>query len=209
MELLDDQYPKIKSPLFHKDPFQLLVATILSAQCTDIQVNKVTPKLFERYATPKEMAVANSRNLERIIHSTGFFRIKARRIKEMSKKILGDFGGKVPDSMQDLMTLPGVGRKTANIVLSAGFDRIEGIAVDTHVQRLAGRIGLSKEKLPEKIEQDLMKITPKEMWPRLSLLLILHGRKICSARKPLCDKCVLSNDCDYYREKQQIAKVKP
>lgn len=208
VELLDSQYPKIKTPLSHNGPFQLLVATILSAQCTDAQVNKVTPKLFKRYATPKEMAVVNSRELERIIRSTGFFHIKAKRIKEISKKILVDFGGKVPRSMQDLTALPGVGRKTANIVLSAGFDRIEGIAVDTHVQRLAGRIGLSREKLPEKIEQDLMKITPKEMWPRLSILLILHGRRICTARKPLCEKCMLSDDCVYFREKQQIAKAK-
>lgn len=202
VDLLDGQYPKIRTPLSYSGPFQLLIATMLSAQCTDAQVNHVTPILFERYTDARAMADANLRDLERIIRSTGFFHVKASRIKEASKTILSDFSGKVPSTMHELITLPGVGRKTANIVLSAGFDRIDGIAVDTHVQRLAKRIGLSKEKSPEKIEQDLMRITPKEMWSRFSLLLILHGRSICNARKPMCEKCVLSKHCDYFKERE-------
>jgi len=197
--LLDKLYPKIKNPLGHDGAFQLLIATILSAQCTDAQVNRVTPHLFRRFPDANSMARANLRELERLVKSTGFFHVKARRIKEVSKRIVNDFDGKVPQSMNELTTLSGVGRKTANIVLSAGFGKTEGIAVDTHVQRLSKRIGLSQEKNPEKIEQDLMKITPKELWPRLSLLLILHGRKICNAREPLCEKCVLTSKCNYFR----------
>ncbi len=201
VNLLDKLYPKIKTPLGHGDAFQLLIATILSAQCTDAQVNRVTPLLFQRFPDANSMAKANLRELENLVKSTGFFHVKARRIKEVSKLIVNDFDGHVPQSMNELTTLPGVGRKTANIVLSAGFDKIEGIAVDTHVQRLSKRIGLSQEKNPEKIEQDLMKITPKELWPRLSLLLILHGRKICNAKKPLCEKCALSKKCLYFSRK--------
>lgn len=205
VDLLDGCYPKIRTPLSHIGPFQLLVATILSAQCTDSQVNKVTPSLFERYPDARTMARANLSDLERLIRSTGFFHVKAKRIKEMSKVILSDFDGKVPETMNELTVLPGVGRKTANIVLSAGLDKIYGIAVDTHVQRLAKRIGLSIEKSPEKIEQDLMRITPKDMWPRLSLLLILHGRRICKARKPICEECLLSRYCNYFKEKESNA----
>lgn len=200
VELLDGQYPKIRTPLSHSSAFQLLIATILSAQCTDKQVNKVTPKLFDKYPNASEMATANLRELERVIRSTGFFHVKANRIREVSKNILQNYQGRVPETMRELTTLPGVGRKTANIVLSVWFNRIEGIAVDTHVQRLSRRIGLSSERTPEKIERDLMAITPKELWPRLSLLLILHGRNICNARKPLCEKCVLSSRCDYFKE---------
>jgi endonuclease-3 len=200
--LLENQYPKIKTPLAHANPFQLLVATILSAQCTDAQVNRVTPVLFQKFPDPDSMAKANLPELEKIIKSTGFFRIKARRIREVSRCIMKDFGGNVPQTMEELVSLPGVGRKTANIVLSAGFDRIEGIAVDTHVHRLSNRIGLSKEKAPEKIERDLMRITRKENWPQLSMLLILHGRSICNAKKPLCEKCVLSTRCLYFKDRQ-------
>jgi len=199
VSLLDKLYPKIKTPLGHDGAFQLLIATILSAQCTDAQVNRVTPHLFRKFPDANSMARANLPELERLVKSTGFFHVKARRIKEVSQRIVSDFYGKVPQFMNELTTLPGVGRKTANIVLSAGFGKTEGIAVDTHVQRLSKRIGLSQEKNPEKIEQDLMKITPKELWPRLSLLLILHGRKICNARKPLCEKCVLMSKCYYFR----------
>ncbi|MDG6997209.1 MAG: endonuclease III [Nitrososphaerota archaeon] len=198
VQRLDDLYPKIKTPLAHRDAFQLLIATILSAQCTDAQVNLVTPKLFKRYPDAKSLARAKISDLEQIIKPTGFFHVKSLRIKAVAEKIVSNFGGKVPSSMEELVTLPGVGRKTANIVLSAGFDKIEGVAVDTHVQRLAQRIGLSKQKTPEKIEIDLMKVTSKQNWPRLTLLLILHGRSICNAKKPLCEKCVLSKDCLYY-----------
>ena len=201
VSLLDAQYPRIKTPLGHKGAFQLLIATILSAQCTDARVNKVTPVLFNRFPDAKSMAKAGTRELEGIIRSTGFYHVKAKRLKEVSRKILKDFDCNVPVTMHELTSLPGVGRKTANIVLSAGFNKIEGIAVDTHVKRLSKRIGLSRETTPEKIEQDLMRITPKELWPRLSLLLILHGRKICNAKKPLCEKCTLSSKCLYYNQK--------
>lgn len=198
VEKLDPLYPKIKTPLANQNAFQLLIATVLSAQTTDASVNRVTPVLFRMYPTPAAMAAAPLRQLEKIVMQTGFFHVKARRIKEISKKLEKDFGGKVPDTMEDLLKLPGVGRKTANVVLSAGFDKIEGIAVDTHVFRLSRRIGLSEKNTPEKIEEDLMKITPREEWPRLTILLILHGRTICFAKKPECEKCVLSVDCLYY-----------
>jgi len=195
---LDSSYPDISTPLTHENAFQLLVATVLSAQCTDAQVNRVTPALFEKYPTSSSMASAPIRTLEKLVKTTGFYHVKSRRIKEISKTLEKDFAGKVPDNMDDLLRLPGVGRKTANIVLSAGFEKIEGIAVDTHVFRLARRIGLSDKNTPEKIEEDLMKITPKPLWPRLTLLLILHGRTVCFARKPKCERCVLSQSCLYY-----------
>jgi endonuclease-3 len=200
VRILDPQYPQIKTPLAHENAFQLLVATILSAQCTDAQVNKVTPLLFAKFPNAQTMAAANVRELERIVRPTGFFHLKAMRIKKVSKTILKQHNGKVPQKMEQLLTLPGVGRKTANIVLSAGFDEIQGIAVDTHVFRLSRRIGLSDKKNPDEIEKDLMKITSKSFWPRLSLLLILHGRKICLARKPLCEQCVLSQRCLYFKQ---------
>ena len=197
---LDRLYPEIKTPLVHEDPFQLLIATILSAQCTDSQVNRVTPALFNRFPTPLLMSKARIQTLASLVKSTGFYRVKSRRIKLVSQKIVNEFGGKVPRNMEELLTLPGVGRKTANIVLSAGFDVIEGIAVDTHVRRLSNRIGLSSKKDPEKIEADLMRTTPKELWPRLTLLLILHGRKVCHARKPECLICPLTSTCLYYSQ---------
>ncbi len=198
---LDPLYPNIKTPLAHGDVFQLLIATVLSAQSTDAQINQVTPKLFAKYPTPRTMARAPVRSLEKIVLSTGFYHVKARRIKEISKKLIEKFGGRVPETMEELLQLPGVGRKTANIVLSAGFDKVEGIAVDTHVFRVSRRIGLTAKDTPEKVEEDLMKITPKPEWPRLTLLLILHGRSICFARKPECEKCVLSSGCLYFATK--------
>lgn len=203
---LEHNYPDVKTPLAHADAFQLLIATILSAQCTDAQVNLVTPRLFREFPDAESMARVGQKNLERIIRSTGFYHVKARRIREVARKIVSTFGGKVPSSMEDLITLPGVGRKTANIVLIAGYAKIEGVAVDTHVARLSKRIGLSEEKTPEKIELDLMKITRKELWPRLSMLLIFHGRSICNARKPLCEKCVLSDKCIYYSTRPKSDK---
>ena len=195
---LDGLYPNIKTPLAHRGAFQLIISTILSAQCTDAQVNRVTPSLFKKYPTPELMSKARISDLESLIRSTGFYRVKSKRLKLVSQKIVSEFSGRVPNSMEELLTLPGVGRKTANIVLSAGFGKIEGVAVDTHVKRLAKRIGLSSQTIPEKIELDLMKITPKELWPRLSLLLILHGRNICHARKPECSRCPLTSNCLYY-----------
>jgi endonuclease-3 len=203
VNLLDEIYPKIKTPLSHKNPFQLLIATVLSAQSTDVGVNKVTPKLFKRFPTANLISKASIRELERLIKSTGFYHVKSRRIKEISRRIIADFEGIVPRTMEQLLTLPGVGRKTANIVLSAAYGKIQGIAVDTHVFRLSRRIGLSQSNTPEKIELDLMAITPKKLWPRLSMLLILHGRSICHARSPQCSKCVLNSKCLYYRSLQK------
>jgi endonuclease-3 len=197
---LDKLYPKIKTPLAHEDAFQLLIATILSAQCTDAQVNRVTGTLFEKYPSPAAMSKATISDLETLVRSTGFYRVKSRRLKSVSKKIVNEFAGQVPKTMEELLTLPGVGRKTANIVLSAGFGIVEGVAVDTHVKRLAKRIGLSTQTDPEKIESELMKITPEKHWPRLSLLLILHGRRVCHARTPECALCPLTHDCLYYLE---------
>jgi endonuclease III len=199
VDLLDEIYPKVRTPLSHKSPFQLLIATVLSAQSTDVQINKITPKLFEEFPDAISLAKAPIRELERLIKSTGFFHVKARRIKEISKRIMSDFDGKIPNSMKDLLTITGIGRKTANILLSAGYGKIEGIAVDTHVFRVSRRIGLSQSTTPEKVEIDLMKITPKSLWPRLSMLLIFHGRQICFARSPQCKKCVLNSKCLYFK----------
>ncbi|MHB1909029.1 MAG: endonuclease III [Nitrososphaerales archaeon] len=204
VEKLDSLYPKVKTPLSHSNTFQLLIATILSAQCTDAQVNKVTPPLFQKYPDAPSMARAQVRHLEHLVKSTGFYHVKARRIKLVSQKIVSNFEGKVPETMDDLLTLPGIGRKTANIVLSAGYGKIDGIAVDTHVFRVSRRIGLAKSNTPEKIEQELMQITPKDFWPRLSMLLIFHGRRTCFARNPNCESCILRSKCLYFQQGRKI-----
>lgn len=193
--LLKKEYPGVKIALHYSDPLELLIATILSAQCTDKQVNGVTKILFKKYRTPHDYIKTSQEELEKDIYSTGFYRNKAKNIKELSKILVNDFDSKVPDTMEALLTLPGVGRKTANIILSGGFGKIEGIAVDTHVKRIAFRLGLTANTNPEKIEKDLMKIIPKNNWDILTLLLIHHGRKICDARKPLCGECVLNKLC--------------
>lgn len=193
--LLEREYPKAKIALEYKDPLQLLVATILSAQCTDERVNKVTKTLFQKYKTVKDYANANIKIFEQEIKPTGFYRNKAKNIIQTAKIIIEKFNGKVPDTMEGLMFLPGVARKTANIVLSNAYGKVEGIAVDTHVRRLSYRIGLSNNTEPEKIEQDLMKIIPKNYWFKISYILIDHGRKICSAKKPFCERCVISKLC--------------
>jgi endonuclease-3 len=174
---------------------QILVATILSAQSTDEQVNKVTPPLFRKYRTAGDFAQAAQEKLENEIRSTGFFRNKAKSIIGASKKIVEDYGGQVPDRMEDLITLPGVARKTANIVLSSGFQKAEGIAVDTHVKRLSQRLGLSKEKNPDKIEKDLLDLVPRADWIDFNYMLVNHGRNTCQARKPDCPSCVLRFLC--------------
>ena len=195
IKILREEYPKTKTALTHKSAFELLVSTILSAQCTDERVNKITPFLFRKYKGPVDFARAKKAILEKDIRSTGFYRNKAKNIVASSKKIIKEFSGKVPDTMDKLITLPGVARKTANIVLSSAFRRAEGIAVDTHVKRLSGRLGLSKEKNPEKIEKDLMKIVPLKDWLDFNYLLVDHGRKICNARKPLCPECAINHLC--------------
>ncbi len=195
IRILRQEYPSPQTALHYRTPFELLVATILAAQCTDERVNKVTPGLFQKYPTVEAFARARQEELENDIRSTGFFRNKARNIIALSKKLVEEYGGRVPDSMEELIKLPGVARKTANIVLASAFKKAEGIAVDTHVRRLAGRLGLSRQTLPEKIEKDLMAIVPREDWLDFNFLLVEHGRKICQARRPRCEECVLRELC--------------
>ena len=181
------------------DPFRVLITTILSAQTTDRQVDEITPELFSRFPTPSALAHAPVEGVEAIIHSTGFFHAKARHIIAASVALEGDFGGKVPGTMEGLLTLPGVGRKTANIVLSRAFRRSEGIAVDTHVRRISRRIGLSDETSPDRIERDLTALYPRELWGTVNGLFITHGRTLCTARKPRCPECPVRRDCRYYQ----------
>jgi len=195
IRVLRKTYPRSRTALYYETPLQILVATILSAQCTDARVNMITPSLFKKYRRASDFANAKQSVLEKEIHSTGFFRNKTRNIIAASKKIVDDFHGEVPDTMENLLTLPGVARKTANIVLSCAFKKAEGIAVDTHVKRLAERLGLSKEKYPEKIERDLMIIVPGKDWLDFNYLLVNHGRQICQARRPLCPQCPVIQLC--------------
>ncbi|MDK2892247.1 endonuclease III [Methanohalophilus sp.] len=194
-EILKKEYPNPQAALHFSNPLELLIATILSAQCTDAQVNMVTEKLFKKYRTVEDFANADQEALEKEIYSTGFYRNKAKHIRESAQIIITEFGGEVPDNMEDLLTLPGVARKTANIVLARGFGIIDGVAVDTHVKRLSGRLGLSKNKDPVKIEKDLMQLTDREEWDDLSMTFILHGRNVCDARKPKCGICKISELC--------------
>jgi endonuclease-3 len=188
-------YPDAVTALSHDNPLQLLVATILSAQCTDERVNKVTPRLFATYRTASEYASANPSELEAIIRSTGFYRAKAKHIIRCCGQIAATHGGRVPDTMEGLVGLAGVGRKTANVVLGSAFGKAAGVVVDTHVKRLTGLLGLTGESDPVKIETDLMKLVPKEDWTVFSHLLILHGRAVCRARRPACGECVLKDVC--------------
>ncbi len=193
--ILGEEYPDSKPALNYGNPLELLVATVLSAQCTDVQVNRVTENLFKKYRTVEDYANADLRELEEDIYSTGFYKNKAKNIKAAAGLILERHNGGVPDTMEELVTLPGVGRKTANIVLSRGFGVIEGIAVDTHVKRLSGRMGFTNNSDPVKIEQDLITLAPKKDLDSLSITLILHGRKVCTARKPKCSECVVNRLC--------------
>lgn len=192
---LKKEFPHARTALEFSNPLQLLVSTILSAQCTDVRVNMITPALFAKYRSSNDFAEADKNELEAEIKSTGFYRMKAQNIINSSKMIVEKFSGKVPKTMEGLISLPGVGRKTANCVLGGAYGIQSGIVVDTHVIRLANRLGLTKHDAPDKIEQDLMKLVPKKEWYRFSNLLILHGRKTCKARKPSCEKCVLANIC--------------
>jgi endonuclease-3 len=191
---LKDAYPGARCALIHQNPFELLVATILSAQCTDERVNMVTPGLFRRWPTPGAMAGADPGELEEAIRSTGFYRNKTKSILGASRRIAEEFGGKVPGTMEELLSLPGVARKTANVVLGTAFGRNEGVVVDTHVQRLSQRMGLTTEQDPQKIERDLMDLFPRQEWTDLGHRLIMHGRLICNARLPKCAQCVLGPD---------------
>ena len=193
---LDKMFPRATCALLHENPFQLLVATILSAQCTDERVNKVTPGLFQKFPTPQDFASLRQEVLEAEIRSTGFFRNKSKSIIGAASKILGDFGGQVPPTMDELLTLPGVARKTANVVLGTAFGIAGGVVVDTHVFRIARRLKLTRQNTPEKVEQDLMNLVPQDRWISFSHQVIWFGRKTCFARKPLCAACPIESICD-------------
>ena len=195
LKRLKAQYPDARCALDHESPYQLVAATILSAQCTDVRVNLVTPELFRRYPSVYELARANPAEVEEIIKSTGFFRNKTRSLIGMAQAVVADHGGVLPQTMEELQKLPGVGRKTANVVLGNAFGIDEGIVVDTHVTRLSQLLGWTRHTDPGKIEQDLMKLFPREDWTLLSHLLIFHGRQVCIARRPQHDICVLNDIC--------------
>ncbi len=195
IRILSLTFPHSLTALDFANPLQILVATILSAQCTDKKVNEITPALFAKYPSAQAFASADPAVMEEEIRPTGFFRNKTKSIMGSARKIVRDYAGQVPDTMDELITLPGVARKTANIVLSSGFHKAEGIAVDTHVKRIAGRLGLSREKDPNKIERDLLKIVPRDAWLDFNYLLVNHGRDRCTARKPLCTRCPISHLC--------------
>ena len=198
VEILKQTYPDATCSLDFKTPFQAVVAVILSAQCTDERVNKTTPALFERCQTVEDFANIDTQELENLIHPCGFFKNKAKNIKLCAKQVLENFNGQVPNNMQDLMNLAGVGRKTANVVLLEVFGIAEGVAVDTHAKRISNLVGLSNEKEPEKIEQDLIKIFPKEYLKDINHLFVWHGRNTCIARKPKCDICTVNKFCKFY-----------
>jgi endonuclease III len=195
IELLSREYPDAHSALDFATPLEILVATILSAQSTDKNTNKITAVLFKKYKTAKDYANADNKKFEVEIHSSGFYHSKAKNIINMAKMLVTDFGGKVPDTMEELITLPGVARKTANIVLTSAFHKHVGIAVDTHVRRLSKRLGLTKNEDPDKIEQDLLKIVPQKHWGKFNFYFVDHGRAICDAKKPKCPECVVAQYC--------------
>lgn len=193
--LLKQEYPEVKPSLNYTNPLELLIATVLSAQSTDVQINKVTEKLFKKYRTAEDYAKADLRELEIDIYSSGFYKSKAKNIRDAARLILERYNGQVPQTMEELVNLPGVGRKTANIVLSRGFGKVEGIAVDTHVKRVSRRLGFTKNSDPLKIEHDLILLAPREDLDSLSMTFVNHGRKICQARRPKCEICVVKGLC--------------
>ena len=203
LKVLNALYPQVKPQLFYRNPFELLVATILSAQCTDNQVNRVTPGLFKRMRRPHDFAKTPVTEIEGLVRSTGFYRNKARNIKGCCEALIERHGGQVPRTLEELVALPGVGRKTANVVLGAAFDT-PGVVVDTHVGRISGRLGLTKHKDPKKIELDLMRLIPRLEWSDFSLRLIFFGRETCSARKPKCPICPLYHLCPYPHKTPKI-----
>jgi endonuclease-3 len=195
VKLLKREYPEPTCALVHESPFQLLIATILSAQCTDERVNIVTRDLFEKYSTPAELAAVPIKRLEKLIQSTGFFRNKAKNIHDCCVKLVEEHNGQVPAELEKLVSLPGVGRKTANVVLGTAFDIASGVVVDTHVTRLSQRLGLTEHEDAVKIERDLMELVPKREWIDFAHRLIWHGRRVCKARRPECERCVLDDIC--------------
>lgn len=197
IELLEKEHSDAKIALYYSNPLDLLVATMLSAQSTDETINKVTVKLFKKYKKPEDYANADLKELEQDIRSTGFYHNKAKNLKNSAKMLVEKYGSKVPNNMEELIELPGVARKTANIVLTNAYGIVAGVAVDTHVRRLSKRLGLTKSDNPDKIEKDLMSIVPKEKWMRVTDLLIFHGRRVCNAKKPNCTGCVLNKICPF------------
>jgi endonuclease-3 len=202
---LEREYPDVSgTELLHNNPLELLVATILSAQATDVQINKITKELFKKYKSAEDYATAPRDEFENDIRSSGFFRRKADAIQTTAQTLIDDYGGRVPDNMEDLLKLKGVARKTANIVLSGAFNKIEGIAVDTHVFKLSKRLGLSKEKNRNRVEKNLMELFPQKKWWAVNYLLITHGRQVCYAKKPRCENCTLNDICPSAYTFQQI-----
>lgn len=207
VEILKKTYPDATCSLDFKTPFQMVVAVMLSAQCTDERVNKTTPALFERCKTIQDFADINIKELEEIIHPCGFYKNKAKNIKLCAKQVLENFNGTVPDNMEDLQSLAGVGRKSANVVMLEAFNKPQGIAVDTHAKRISNLIGLSNKSNPVKIEQDLLKIFPKEYLKDINHLFVWHGRNTCIARKPKCDSCSVKEFCKYYKKNTKSKKL--
>ena len=201
VEKLKKYYPDATCSLDFKTPFQMVIAVMLSAQCTDERVNKTTPELFEKYGTPEKMAEIDIEELEKIIHPCGFYKNKAKNVKACSQKLLENFGGIVPQNMEDLQSLPGVGRKSANVIMLEAFHNPQGIAVDTHAKRISNKMGFSNQTEPEKIEQDLLKQIPKEYYYDVNHLFVWHGRAICDARKPKCEECPVNMYCDTYKKR--------
>ncbi len=202
VKILKEYYPDATCSLDFETPFQMMVAVMLSAQCTDERVNKTTPALFEKYGTPEKLAKIDIKELENIIHPCGFYKNKAKNIKACSQKLLEEFNGVVPQNMEELQSLPGVGRKSANVIMLEAFHNPQGIAVDTHAKRISNKIGFSKQTEPEKIEKDLLKQISKEYYYDVNHLFVWHGRAICNARKPKCEECPVNNYCNTYKKEQ-------
>ena len=200
VKILKEYYKDATCSLDFRNPFEMTIAVMLSAQCTDERVNKTTPKLFEKYGTPEKMAEAPIEELEKIVHPCGFYKNKAKNMKACSKMLVEKFGGKVPSNMEDLQSLPGVGRKSANVIMLEAFHNPQGIAVDTHAKRISNKIGFSKEEDPEKIEKDLLKVIKKEYYYDVNHLFVWHGRNTCIARNPQCDNCPVNSFCNEYKK---------
>lgn len=204
IETLKEMYPDAKCSLDFSTPFQMLVSVVLSAQCTDERVNKTTPSIFSKYSTPQDFADMDIELLEELIHPCGFYKTKAKNLKRTAQILVEKYNGIVPNNMEDLMSLPGVGRKSANVIMLEAFDLPQGIAVDTHCKRIANRLGFSSESDPAKIEQDLLKVIPKEYYKDVNHIFIWHGRNVCTSQKPKCDSCKLQQYCKFYKSNKQL-----
>ena len=204
IETLKKMYPDAKCSLDFSTPFQMLVSVVLSAQCTDERVNKTTPSIFSKYSTPQDFADMDIELLEELIHPCGFYKTKAKNLKRTAQILVEKYDGIVPNNMEDLMSLPGVGRKSANVIMLEAFDLPQGIAVDTHCKRIANRLGFSSESDPAKIEQDLLKVIPKEYYKDVNHIFIWHGRNVCTSQKTKCDSCKLQQYCKFYKSNKQL-----